>query len=155
MICSRRASWRRGSTVRAMSRSCRATNLDSTIPLPDGQAGLPQVCLCFGARFGVLAGRAPSTHQAVLVAAELGPAVLPAPVVGLERVGGQVTVAVLLERSPQPVGADAVCVQAGQHSSVTVQHDGVAKSEEHTSELQSRGHLVCRLLLEKKKQTSA
>src|SRR5690625_6418030 len=36
-------------------------------------------------------------------------------------------------------------------------HDGqrnerVARSEEHTSELQSRGHLVCRLLLEKKKK---
>src|SRR5437660_8369579 len=35
--------------------------------------------------------------------------------------------------------------------------DGVAlavrRSEEHTSELQSRGHLVCRLLLEKKKNT--
>src|SRR5439155_23112914 len=29
------------------------------------------------------------------------------------------------------------------------------RSEEHTSELQSRGHLVCRLLLEKKKYTSA
>src|SRR2546422_8233348 len=29
-----------------------------------------------------------------------------------------------------------------------------ARSEEHTSELQSRLHLVCRLLLEKKKQTS-
>src|SRR5437870_9641787 len=28
---------------------------------------------------------------------------------------------------------------------------GMARSEEHTSELQSRGHLVCRLLLEKKK----
>src|SRR5439155_21930508 len=28
------------------------------------------------------------------------------------------------------------------------------RSEEHTSELQSRGHLVCRLLLEKKKQKS-
>src|SRR5207253_8462188 len=28
---------------------------------------------------------------------------------------------------------------------------GVHRSEEHTSELQSRGHLVCRLLLEKKK----
>src|SRR2546429_6377596 len=28
---------------------------------------------------------------------------------------------------------------------------GVARSEEHTSELQSRLHLVCRLLLEKKK----
>src|SRR5207253_4793053 len=27
------------------------------------------------------------------------------------------------------------------------------RSEEHTSELQSRGHLVCRLLLEKKKNT--
>src|SRR5207253_11220614 len=29
--------------------------------------------------------------------------------------------------------------------------DMVFRSEEHTSELQSRGHLVCRLLLEKKK----
>src|SRR5207253_8157283 len=28
----------------------------------------------------------------------------------------------------------------------------VDRSEEHTSELQSRGHLVCRLLLEKKKK---
>src|SRR5690625_6609585 len=28
--------------------------------------------------------------------------------------------------------------------------DGLYRSEEHTSELQSRGHLVCRLLLEKK-----
>src|SRR5690625_5674511 len=36
-------------------------------------------------------------------------------------------------------------------------HSGFAvvdrlRSEEHTSELQSRGHLVCRLLLEKKKK---
>src|SRR2546422_7179384 len=30
-------------------------------------------------------------------------------------------------------------------------HHGFARSEEHTSELQSRLHLVCRLLLEKKK----
>src|SRR3712207_7343357 len=29
---------------------------------------------------------------------------------------------------------------------------GVTRSEEHTSELQSRQYLVCRLLLEKKKQ---
>src|SRR5439155_14482102 len=29
--------------------------------------------------------------------------------------------------------------------------DSAGRSEEHTSELQSRGHLVCRLLLEKKK----
>src|SRR5215208_7214378 len=31
----------------------------------------------------------------------------------------------------------------------------LARSEEHTSELQSRGHLVCRLLLEKKKNNTA
>src|SRR5690625_3840995 len=31
----------------------------------------------------------------------------------------------------------------------------VGRSEEHTSELQSRGHLVCRLLTEKKKQSLA
>src|SRR5690625_6478256 len=30
---------------------------------------------------------------------------------------------------------------------------GEDRSEEHTSELQSRGHLVCRLLLEKKKSS--
>src|SRR5690554_7176596 len=30
--------------------------------------------------------------------------------------------------------------------------EGVLRSEEHTSELQSRPHLVCRLLLEKKKK---
>src|SRR2546422_4645867 len=30
----------------------------------------------------------------------------------------------------------------------------LVRSEEHTSELQSRLHLVCRLLLEKKKKTS-
>src|SRR5690625_6382056 len=30
--------------------------------------------------------------------------------------------------------------------------EATSRSEEHTSELQSRGHLVCRLLLEKKKK---
>src|SRR2546422_5936721 len=40
-------------------------------------------------------------------------------------------------------------------SSVPVSHSDffVIRSEEHTSELQSRLHLVCRLLLEKKKTT--
>src|SRR5258708_30365058 len=33
------------------------------------------------------------------------------------------------------------------------QCSGVIRSEEHTSELQSPDHLVCRLLLEKKKKT--
>src|SRR2546429_6259236 len=36
------------------------------------------------------------------------------------------------------------------------QESGLAdRSEEHTSELQSRLHLVCRLLLEKKKKTNS
>src|SRR5690625_7004291 len=35
---------------------------------------------------------------------------------------------------------------------VVLKNDAGARSEEHTSELQSRGHLVCRLLLEKKKK---
>src|SRR2546422_1395447 len=37
----------------------------------------------------------------------------------------------------------------------TVARPKKKRSEEHTSELQSRLHLVCRLLLEKKKQTDA
>src|SRR5215510_15262286 len=37
------------------------------------------------------------------------------------------------------------------HLHVMRQPGTAARSEEHTSELQSRGHLVCRLLLEKKK----
>src|SRR5215510_16460886 len=43
--------------------------------------------------------------------------------------------------------------RAGEAAEV-VDHQPVVeeRSEEHTSELQSRGHLVCRLLLEKKKK---
>src|SRR6266508_6898990 len=37
-------------------------------------------------------------------------------------------------------------------SSPLASSHGPSRSEEHTSELQSRGHLVCRLLLEKKKK---
>src|SRR5687768_17929517 len=37
------------------------------------------------------------------------------------------------------------------HSHAVTREDGAGRSEEHTSELQSRLHLVCRLLLEKKK----
>src|SRR5207253_10234827 len=35
-------------------------------------------------------------------------------------------------------------------ASITIRRATLWRSEEHTSELQSRGHLVCRLLLEKK-----
>src|SRR2546422_7336697 len=41
----------------------------------------------------------------------------------------------------------------GARSSRVREATGVERSEEHTSELQSRLHLVCRLLLEKKKKT--
>src|SRR5439155_18413604 len=40
---------------------------------------------------------------------------------------------------------------ATQHEADVLER-AFARSEEHTSELQSRGHLVCRLLLEKKKK---
>src|SRR2546422_7007027 len=40
---------------------------------------------------------------------------------------------------------------AGGTEAAFIRHGRVARSEEHTSELQSRLHLVCRLLLEKKK----
>src|SRR3712207_7623696 len=44
---------------------------------------------------------------------------------------------------------DAQVVGAGEA------RDECARSEEHTSELQSRQYLVCRLLLEKKKRTQS
>src|SRR5690625_6214908 len=56
----------------------------------------------------------------------------------------------------------AIVGESGSGKSVTVQSvmrlismppgEFKSRSEEHTSELQSRGHLVCRLLLEKKKK---
>src|SRR5207253_10852037 len=58
-----------------------------------------------------------------------------------------------LEASHQPEQRPAVLAHARQIRAI----DGFGlmrslRSEEHTSELQSRGHLVCRLLLEKKKR---
>src|SRR3712207_8205442 len=44
------------------------------------------------------------------------------------------------------VNVNVASMDAAKHAGVTVQ-----RSEEHTSELQSRQYLVCRLLLEKKK----
>src|SRR2546429_7352396 len=55
--------------------------------------------------------------------------------------------------------SQAHAVLAGRYTLASSRHSGrsiqlarfSARSEEHTSELQSRLHLVCRLLLEKKK----
>src|SRR3712207_7184387 len=41
------------------------------------------------------------------------------------------------------------------HSTFTTERQPGNRSEEHTSELQSRQYLVCRLLLEKKKKNSS
>src|SRR5206468_11939934 len=53
-----------------------------------------------------------------------------------------------------PAGAAAVRRRAAPSHSATspTARAGSARSEEHTSELQSRSDLVCRLLLEKKKR---
>src|SRR5947209_9747522 len=49
--------------------------------------------------------------------------------------------------TPHSMGGIPATEYALNHS------ENVARSEEHTSELQSRQYLVCRLLLEKKKPT--
>src|SRR2546429_6540457 len=46
-----------------------------------------------------------------------------------------------------------VCSAFGKPSMPALPERGTNRSEEHTSELQSRLHLVCRLLLEKKKKS--
>src|SRR2546428_13884603 len=64
-----------------------------------------------------------------------------------------------LFRSPRPVTADELAkAQAnltltlpGDWETMTAVESSIERSEEHTSELQSRSDLVCRLLLEKKK----
>src|SRR3712207_8862075 len=59
------------------------------------------------------------------------------------------------DRQPVPDDDDPVTAGAREHPAVGREANGVngagVRSEEHTSELQSRQYLVCRLLLEKKK----
>src|SRR5437870_8867350 len=50
-------------------------------------------------------------------------------------------------RSPTRLESEGL----GTHFDARLGRQRKERSEEHTSELQSRGHLVCRLLLEKKK----
>src|SRR5690625_6901670 len=50
-----------------------------------------------------------------------------------------------------PVRPDRIDHRKVEH----VDDFSMKRSEEHTSELQSRGHLVCRLLLEKKNKRAA
>src|SRR5436305_9834144 len=55
------------------------------------------------------------------------------------------------QRQPMCQRAQAMAAR-GISGIPAVTRAAIARSEEHTSELQSRPHLVCRLLLEKKKR---
>src|SRR2546422_1172300 len=75
---------------------------------------------------------------------------------GVKRYGGQlVTGGSILVRQRGTRFKPGDNVGLGRDDSLFARIDGFVKfqrSEEHTSELQSRLHLVCRLLLEKKKK---
>src|SRR3712207_8556776 len=62
-------------------------------------------------------------------------------------------------RAPSPCrrgpGRRSGCSPRTRRRRATPSRRRAARSEEHTSELQSRQYLVCRLLLEKKKKTPA
>src|SRR3712207_8878519 len=67
----------------------------------------------------------------------------------------------LLRPEVHPAAADhhrdgaVVVLPAGDRARGARRHGGDGRSEEHTSELQSRQYLVCRLLLEKKHTNSS
>src|SRR5690625_6409636 len=55
-------------------------------------------------------------------------------------------------RAPVSVGYPSLRSRAPKAPSIPCRYGSAWRSEEHTSELQSRGHPVCRLLLEKKEK---
>src|SRR3712207_7752360 len=61
------------------------------------------------------------------------------------------------KKNEEVMRANEVALKTGYNFADTTEvfttHYKVKRSEEHTSELQSRQYLVCRLLLEKKKNT--
>src|SRR5438552_7018484 len=82
---------------------------------------------------------------------------IPAPPVGVAAAPSTVSVTVAVQLVGLPTGTEAgvqlTLVVVGCLVAVTtVVPELPSRSEEHTSELQSPDHLVCRLLLEKKKK---
>src|SRR5690625_5939449 len=64
----------------------------------------------------------------------------------------QATVLDLIDELREATGAGVLLITHDLAVAADRADSLVVRSEEHTSELQSRGHLVCRLLLEKKKR---
>src|SRR5690625_6126873 len=62
-----------------------------------------------------------------------------------------VTTTLLIEASRNSLVSKLTRTDNPSGKSCSISPRRACRSEEHTSELQSRGHLVCRLLLEKKK----
>src|SRR3989442_6037788 len=75
----------------------------------------------------------------------------------LLRIGQEALTNVLKHAQASMVGVELAFEEESVQLSILDDGQGfdpeVKRSEEHTSELQSRPHLVCRLLLEKKKTT--
>src|SRR5690625_5927264 len=72
----------------------------------------------------------------------------------LEFANGLFTAREGLAMPEEPVHDFAVALADPDLVAAATDAGVLGRSEEHTSELQSRGHLVCRLLLEKKKHDS-
>src|SRR5690625_2669667 len=68
--------------------------------------------------------------------------------IALARVSGRLTARFIADQPPMETPSRFT---SGSGSCTSAWCSHRARSEEHTSELQSRGHLVCRLLLERKK----
>src|SRR5215813_9618822 len=71
---------------------------------------------------------------------------------GFPRITDVVTAARAASRLTDPRLAQVFDVEDAWDQAYIVMEWAAGRSEEHTSELQSRPHLVCRLLLEKKKK---
>src|SRR3989449_11781412 len=103
-----------------------------------------------GAGVGPLDARDPR-HAGNDVADALGRGARPLEPAALLMVGGEVT-REQLERADDDGEGVVDLVGGGARQERDGAQIGGLRSEEHTSELQSRLHLVCRLLLEKKKK---
>src|SRR5690348_17996653 len=75
------------------------------------------------------------------------------PIVTIDSPVDLSTLEVVQEHVPSTDGASIPLYYVQRRGTAHDGSDAPSRSEEHTSELQSPVHLVCRLLLEKKKKT--